>query len=120
MVLSRTFDGMCANEVLKEYASPSGHWKAVVFERNCGATTEFATHVALVVNGDGISGDVRSFFAADTDRGSAPADRGGGPEVRFRWLSDTKAELQHHRLARVIRAESAPQQVQVTYTTFER
>ncbi len=38
--------GLCGNDVLSENISPSGHWKAVVSERSCGATTGFSTQVS--------------------------------------------------------------------------
>lgn len=37
----------CGDEVLTEMASPDGQYIATVFERNCGATTDFSRNVAL-------------------------------------------------------------------------
>ena len=39
---------MCGNEVSQTVASPSGALKAVVFSRNCGATTGFNTQVSVL------------------------------------------------------------------------
>jgi len=39
---------MCSNEVSQTVVSPSGALKAVVFSRNCGATTGFNTQVSVL------------------------------------------------------------------------
>lgn len=51
--LSACFDpaSMCGNEVVARVPSPSAQVDAVVFHRDCGATTGFSTQVALVPAG---------------------------------------------------------------------
>jgi hypothetical protein len=39
---------MCANEIYKEVNSPSQEFKAVIFQRDCGATTSFSTQISIV------------------------------------------------------------------------
>ncbi len=41
-------DDICKNIVYKEYASPNRLLKAVVFARDCGATTGFSTQVSIL------------------------------------------------------------------------
>ncbi len=38
----------CANTVIAESLSPDSEWKAVLFERSCGATTGYSTQVSLI------------------------------------------------------------------------
>ncbi len=40
--------GFCANTIYQETHSPDKSHKAVVFERNCGATTGFSTQVSVL------------------------------------------------------------------------
>lgn len=40
--------GMCGNDVMQTVASSSGSPNAVVFQRDCGATTGFSTQVSVV------------------------------------------------------------------------
>ena len=37
----------CGDEVISESVSPNGQLTAVVFDRNCGATTDYSTQVSL-------------------------------------------------------------------------
>ncbi|GAA0339817.1 hypothetical protein GCM10009092_00360 [Bowmanella denitrificans] len=40
--------GMCGNHLFSQTISPDGRHKVVVFERSCGATTGFSTHVSVL------------------------------------------------------------------------
>jgi hypothetical protein len=44
------FGSGCANEVLSQTVSPDAKMKAVVFQRDCGATTGFSTQVSIIQN----------------------------------------------------------------------
>ena len=41
-------DDMCANNIDKIYFSPNKSLKAVVFQRDCGATTGFSTQISIL------------------------------------------------------------------------
>jgi hypothetical protein len=48
LLVGGVFDGMCANRVAAEYPSPDARRRAVVFERDCGATTGFSAQVSVL------------------------------------------------------------------------
>jgi len=106
---------MCGNTVLTQYPSPNRKLKAVVFERSCGATTGFSTQVSILQTGSVLENAGANLFVADTDHGRAPSGFGGGPEVRFLWISDSSAELQYHPLARTYLALPEVEGVQVSF-----
>ncbi|MEN6620315.1 MAG: DUF5412 family protein [Smithella sp.] len=115
----RSLPDLCGNEILTEVNSPNGKLKAITYERNCGATTAFSTHVAILPRNSNLEKDGKTILAADTARGKAPAGRGGGPEVRIHWLSDTSLEVQYHQLAHVRLSKKTSMGVQVFYCTFQ-
>jgi hypothetical protein len=39
---------ICKNEIYKEYISPDKALKAIVFQRDCGATTGFSTQISIL------------------------------------------------------------------------
>jgi hypothetical protein len=120
-LLERRGADMCATTVIEQFPSPSGKLKAVVFQIDCGATTGFNSHVAIVTADTDTSKKdslPQSFFAADGNQGHAPAGKGGGPEVRISWKDDSHLEIQHHGLVRLIRAEQKFNGVTIDYTTF--
>lgn len=119
--LDHFFSDMCATTVIDQVASPSGKLKAVVFQIDCGAASDFNSQVAIVPGNKDVSEKdalPKSFFAADRDHGRAPEGKEHGPKLRLNWLSDSSLEIQHHELARLIRAEKSSKGVAVDYRTF--
>ncbi|MCH8536313.1 MAG: hypothetical protein LAT66_00960 [Alkalimonas sp.] len=48
VILHTTAGGMCGNEVYTEILSPDNRHKAVIFQRDCGATTDFSTQISVM------------------------------------------------------------------------
>ncbi|HEY8118515.1 MAG TPA: hypothetical protein VIE91_04685 [Methylophilaceae bacterium] len=117
-LLIQSLPDMCGNQVLAEYPSPNNKLKAVTFERDCGATTGFSTQVSILSSASVLENEGGNIFVADTNHGAAPAGQGGGPEVQVNWLSETRLQIQHHKLVRIHRAETKSERVQVEYVTF--
>lgn len=95
-------DSGCENAVLSDAPSPDGRRHAVVFERDCGATTGFSTQVSVLPSGRAPSGG-GNVFVADGDHGrAAAAGPGGGPRVAVRWLDRRTLEVRYDGHARVV------------------
>ncbi|GAB3363016.1 hypothetical protein GCM10027395_13300 [Giesbergeria sinuosa] len=113
---------MCATTVIDQAASPSGKLEAVVFQIDCGATTDFSSQVAIVLGNENIleKDDAlpKSFFAANSDHGRNPEGKACVPELRLNWLFDSNLEIQYHEFSRIIRAERSPKGVAVDYRSF--
>jgi hypothetical protein len=107
------------NDPVAEYPSPDGASKLVVFQRDCGATTDFSTQASLLgprvrlSNSDG--GNV---FIADTNHGVAPSGPGGGPELHVVWESPKRLLLRHHGKARVFKAIPRIGEIDVRFETL--
>jgi hypothetical protein len=114
--------GMCATTVFDQILSPNKKLKAVIYQIDCGATTDFNTHVAIVRASFDTS-DAQSLpkgaFVADRNHGRAPAGATRGPEVLLSWESDNTLSLQHHQFARVFRSEERQGGVTIKYQTFQ-
>ena len=97
-------DTMCGSEILHSVASPDGKNKAVIFQRDCGATTDFSTQVSLLPSSSTLGNEAGNAFIADTNHGAAPSGEGGGPTLGVRWLSPSSIMISHHPSARIFRA----------------
>lgn len=120
-ILNHLDASMCETTVIDQVTSPNKTLKAVLFQRDCGATTGFNSQVVIVASNKDISQKnalPESFFIADTGRDSAPAGKGGGPEIRLNWQSETQLQIQHHEFARLFKAETSSKSVAVNYKTF--
>ena len=56
--------GLCGNEEIKRIPSPSGVLEAVVFTRDCGATTRESRQVAILQHGSKLPNE-SGFFAVE-------------------------------------------------------
>jgi len=61
---------LCANEVLSESLSPDGSKRAVLFSRECGATTDFSWQISILGSKEELPNAGGNVFVADTDHGA--------------------------------------------------
>lgn len=118
-VSSLSSESLCGNEKLAEFPSPDGEFKAVVFKRDCGATTGFSTQVSVMRREAALGNASGNVFVEDTDHGRAPSGRGGGPEAKVVWIGNRALRIDHHVKARVFVAHALVDGVAVTYSTFQ-
>lgn len=110
----------CDNELLSETVSPDHEYKAVVFVRNCGATSAYSTQVSVLKTGDFVGNDAGNAFTSDGNHGIAADGPGGGPVVRAKWTARRNIMIEHDSDARVFHAEPVVGEVNVTYTKLSR
>jgi hypothetical protein len=95
----------CANQLLSETPSPDNRLKAVVFQRDCGATTDFSTQVSIIAQAEKLPKQAGNAFSADTNHGAAPSGPGGGPTIKVQWRSPAELLISHHPAVRVFKVE---------------
>jgi hypothetical protein len=93
------FSGICGNEVQKEYLSPNGRLKAVVFQRDCGATTGFSTQISILEGSATLTNKPGNIFISDWQPGDT------SPTVT--WLSDSELEIKKHCNVTVYKSKEA-------------
>jgi hypothetical protein len=112
---------LCSNTILAETPSPGAELKAVVFTRDCGATTAFSTQVSILPTGATLAAsEGGNLFVADTDHGAAPAGPGGGPNVKVEWVGRNRLRLHHDPRARVFQSGGVVAGVRVEYLALTR
>lgn len=88
---------MCGNYIHEEYPSPSGKWKAVVFQRDCGATTGFSTQISILPSSDSLENDSGNIFIMD----GHPSDV--APSLN--WVADSELKINRKRTGSEHKAE---------------
>jgi hypothetical protein len=99
--------GMCGNEVVHQVYSPNGRYKVIVFERNCGATTGYTTHISVLGSNTSLGGRVGNVLGAD-----------GHPdlfELEVEWQDDTLFVIQHDAGFVPVFAKDKVRGIQVQY-----
>jgi hypothetical protein len=102
----------CANRVLSEIPAPNGSKTAFVFERSCGATTGFSTHVSVVNEFGQLGKSAGNVFTADNDHGAVKE-----MTVTVRWVASDRFVIRYPKQARVFKKEAQADGVGVAYET---
>ncbi|HEY5713617.1 MAG TPA: hypothetical protein VIT38_17105 [Allosphingosinicella sp.] len=112
-LLTGCLDDMCGNRVLDTVASPDWRQAAVIFERDCGATTRASTQVSILPAGE-VPSEAGNVFVAETDTGSDPS-RTRGPGVEVAWLGPNQLRIRYPRSATIFKRLEERVGVQITY-----
>jgi hypothetical protein len=104
------------NEILRLHYSPSKQLKAVVFERECGATTGFSTQISIMHANNDLSNEGGNVFVADTDRGKSPSGPGGGPPVEVEWRGESSLNITYDNRARIFLRKDSQNGIAITYS----
>lgn len=95
----------CGNEISQTVTSPSGKIKAVVFNRNCGATTGFNTQVSIIPSLESLPGDGGNTLILD---GTVP--------LKIEWRSDSALHLSGLSAAKIFLQSQSAAGVSVSYS----
>lgn len=85
---------MCGNRIVSTEMSPDRAMKAVLFERDCGATTGFSSQVSVLRAEEELPNAGGNAFAANESRGGE-ATAWGGPFVALHWADAHKLVVKY-------------------------
>ena len=98
---------LCANQIYQEVYSADRTLKAVVFQRDCGASTGFSTQVSVLPAGETLGNDVAGNLYIANGR---PADS----RLLLQWTSQRSMLIQGH-VTDAIKQETMIEDVVVSY-----
>jgi hypothetical protein len=78
-------ENMCGNEIFKEVNSPSLEFKAVIFQRDCGATTGFSTQVSVIPITETLPNEGGNVLIIDGHPGDT--------QLEISWLSNYELKI---------------------------
>ena len=108
--------GGCKNEIIRTLYSPTKQLKAVVFERECGATTGFSTQISIVSADSDLPNKGGNVFVADTDHGKSPSGPRGGPPVEVEWKGESSLNIIYDNRARIFLRKGSQKGINITYS----
>ena len=118
-VLSPGCSDTCRNRTLATVDAPSGDMSAVLFQRDCGATTDFSTQVSVIKRGEQPSGG-GDLFVADSNHGEARSADWGGPWAEVRWIDPQHLLIRYDAKARVFAQAPSAAGIRVSYAKTDR
>lgn len=108
----------CSNTIRQVVRSPNDKWTAVVFNRTCGATTPFLTHVTVNPGRSTETSVSRAVFRATAKYGVARTDTAGGPLLNVAWHGDDSLYIEFDQRARVLTQRDRYLGITVGYRHF--
>jgi hypothetical protein len=97
-------DAGCGNEVASTIESAGGGHVAVIFNRNCGATTGFNTQLSVLAKGDAVPKEAGNTLIAD-----------GSLALKVRWVSESELVIAGVQGAKIFKQEKLANGVAVSY-----
>jgi hypothetical protein len=98
-----------------ERRSPDGRWNAVVFVRNCGATTDFSTHVSVLPAGTRLGKEPGNALVIGGDHKAVSIGVRGEIAVSVKWLSRNHLAIEYPPRCRVFKQSELVRGLSVTY-----
>ena len=109
-------DDACTDEVITRLASPDGKREAVMFQRDCGATSGYSTQISIVEVGQAPAGGGNT-FRADDNHGAAKAGNWGGPWAEIKWLASDRLLVRYADKSRLFEQDDTVAGVSISYET---
>lgn len=104
----------CQNTVVSSSLSPNGSLAAVLFQRDCGATTGFSTQISILRPDDKPAGSGNAFIA-DDDHGAARVGSWEGSWAEARWLTPDHLLIRYAAKSRLFKQSDSVSGVRITY-----
>jgi hypothetical protein len=102
----------CGNEIIRILDSPTKQLKAIVFQRDCGATTGFSTQISIISAKSNLPNESGNVFVAD----KLPSGPGGGPPVEVEWKGESSLHITYYSGTRVFLRRDSQKGVAITYS----
>ncbi|MBI2683591.1 MAG: hypothetical protein HYX26_10345 [Acidobacteriales bacterium] len=96
---------LCGNDVWKEAYSPNRRLKAVVFDRDCGATTRAYTQVMIIDASEDVPNEPGNVFGVDD----------GTASIEVSWMADSKLLVTYPRYLKNVHKSNSVMGVEIQY-----
>ncbi len=105
---------MCSNNILKEIISPDKKLKAIIFTRDCGATTGFSSQLSIVDYSDHLENEKGNTLII-SDKESDPETETGSVNVNAEWNGNNELTIYFNLKAETFNKKNDTKGVKITY-----
>lgn len=104
----------CQDTVASSSLSPNGALAAVLFQRDCGATTGFSTQISILQPDDKPTGG-GNVFIADDNHGAARVGSWDGSWAEATWLASDHLLIRYAAKSRLFKRSDSVSGVKISY-----
>ena len=113
--MNLVWDDMCGNEVVDEIKSPDKKLKAVIFIRDCGATTGYSTQLSILGLEDRLDNETGNTFILSDKFGEGLSFDNGGAKVKALWTSENSLTIYFDNKIEFTKQEEEIKDVRISY-----
>ena len=114
-IIAYSFSDMCGNKIVETKISPNQSYKIIVFERNCGATTDFSTQISILKNNQTLENESGNIFSGDSDHGKAKLNKNGLIDIKAEWLNNSVIVIEYDANTRVFENKKMIGNIKINY-----
>lgn len=105
---------MCENKLFDEKSNFQNNYKAILFVRNCGASTGFSKQLSIIEFDDKLNNDTGNIFISDNNHGNAKSDS-FGPIIEINWIDNKTLKVSYSKNIRVFKKEFIFKNIKIIY-----
>ncbi len=102
---------ICNNRIADQVVSPDGTLQAVTFERDCGATTDYSTHISIVALGNSPLSTGNALIVS----GGTSRENWHGVEATARWSGPNALDVTLAADSEIFFEQHSVEGVEITY-----
>jgi hypothetical protein len=106
---------MCGNQIVEEVQSPNNKFKAVIFTRDCGATTGYSTQLSILEMTDQLENETGNTFILSDNVGDGLSFANGGARIGVIWTGDSALTVYFDNRTDFTSQETEIQDIKITY-----
>ena len=108
-------DDMCENEIVEELQAPNKKFKAVIFIRDCGATTGYSTQVSILESSDQLGNHPGNTFILSDKIGNGLSFDKGGAKIKVMWSDDHSLKVYFDKETEFTRQIEELEEINIIY-----
>lgn len=106
---------MCGNEVIEEIKSPDKTLKAIIFIRDCGATTGYSTQLSILELEDRLGNETGNTLILSDKFGEGLSFDNGGAKVKAVWTSENSLTIYFDNKIEFTKKEEEIKDIEISY-----
>jgi hypothetical protein len=106
---------MCENSTIEEKLSPNKKFKAIIFTRDCGATTGYSTQLSIIETSGELDNETGNVLIMSDKVGDGLSFDNGGAKVQALWTSDNSLTIYIDERTKFTRQKDEIEDIKITY-----
>lgn len=107
----------CGNQIHQSFTSPKNKYKIVVFQRDCGATTNYSTQISLLRKKQSLSNKGGNIFIGESI--TAPINNQGVFYIEVEWINKKTVLIKYPKNIKIYKQDYWEKGITLKYEIVE-